>query len=612
MKYRGMRGLAWLLAVLLAWGAAAVPAFGAQYDIQKNRYLDVKKTPAGKTGQIMSINMVFTNPKGSGDLKGVSIRFDNDAVDSEYDAATSGDSDTKYNGSVFPFEVTSNTFDVKMIGTVKGSPDRDSTREVSLSARVRRDIGEGYYSIPIVVKINGNDFCTDHINIWITKSAATTESGADDAAIRFELGENQPTPQGAYPNVMDFNVNVRNSSKITAFDVNVRMEVSEDAAKFPYNINDGNYVRHYDRLGGGEEITVPYSMAIRKDSYTGYYPIKFTVEFRDSAEGDIQKQESVFYVYVISKDKESETREFNANDRTKARLIIDGFETDPKVVYAGEEFQLILRMKNASDHVAASNILFTLDSEKVTDSAVFTSDAGSTSVTVSNLSPGQTTDLKVRLRAGAWVDQRAYAVTVNETYDSPEFKNASEKVSVNIPVKQHARLNTGTIDVMPDAVAVGEESNVMFQVNNMGKVILYNVMVTFTGSSIQKSDVYVGNIKPGESGSVDTMITGASPTEDDGKIKIAITYEDENGVPSQPIEKELTLTVTEQDSQAGMSDGGMVGIPIDAKPEQSGGIGKLWILPVILAAAAGITAIVLVRRRKKKKADEKEETDHEI
>ena len=104
-------------------------------------------------------------------------------------------------------------------------------------------------------------------------------------------------------------------------------------------------------------------------------------------------------------------------------------------------------MKNASENVAASNILFTLESEKVTDSAVFTTDSGSSSIVVNSLAAGQSTELKIRMRAGAWVDQRTYAITINEKYDSPEYKNAEEKVTVDIPVKQMARLNTGTIAV---------------------------------------------------------------------------------------------------------------------------------------------------------------------
>ena len=38
---------------------------------------------------------------------------------------------------------------------------------------------------------------------------------------------------------------------------------------------------------------------------------------------------------------------------------------------------------------------------------------------------------------------------------------------------------------MPDSVSVGEESNVMFGINNTGKVTLYNVMARFEADSIQ-------------------------------------------------------------------------------------------------------------------------------
>ena len=390
------------------------------------------------------------------------------------------------------------------------------------------------------------------------------------------------------------------------------MGLNQDSTKFPFDINDGNYTRHYDRIGGGETVEVPYSMNIRKDVYSGYYPITFTIEYRDSTEGDVQKAEESFYVKVQNKDKEEETGDFNANDRTKARIIVDGFQTNPETVYAGEEFEMILHMKNASENVAASNILFNLESEKVTDSAVFTLDSGSSSIVVNSLSAGQTTDVKVKLRAGAWVDQRTYAITINEKYDSPEFKNAEEKVTVNIPVKQVSRLNTGTIEVMPDTISVGSETNVMFPINNTGKVLLYNVMVAFVGDSIQQTNSYVGNIKPGESGNVDAMITGSAPTMDDGKIKVMITYEDENGAVSEPIEKELSLTVTEQmDQDPGMDGSG--DFPAVTEPEGSSKYGKLIIPAVVAALVIGTfgTVFVLKRRKRKKEALE-EENNNEI
>ena len=609
---KGRKGLLWLLAALMVIGTMPGAAF-AQYDLSRNTYIDVKKSPSGKTGETVTINMVFTN-NGNSDLNNVAVRFDRDLAEQEYQATENADEETKYSGAIFPFEITSNTFDNKKLGTVKSG----TSKSISLTARVRRDIAEGYYLVPLEVltdatkKDDGAHASYEKVNIWITKSTSTTESGKDEGTIQFELGENQNTPSGIFPETMNFKINFRNSSNITAFDVDIRMGLNQDSTKFPFDINDGNYTRHYDRIGGGETVEVPYSMNIRKDVYSGYYPITFTIEYRDSTEGDVQKAEESFYVKVQNKDKEEETGDFNANDWTKARIIVDGFQTNPETVYAGEEFEMILHMKNASENVAASNILFNLESEKVTDSAVFTLDSGSSSIVVNSLSAGQTTDVKVKLRAGAWVDQRTYAITINEKYDSPEFKNAEEKVTVNIPVKQVSRLNTGTIEVMPDTISVGSETNVMFPINNTGKVLLYNVMVAFVGDSIQQTNSYVGNIKPGESGNVDAMITGSAPTMDDGKIKVMITYEDENGAVSEPIEKELSLTVTEQmDQDPGMDGSG--DFPAVTEPEGSSKYGKLIIPAVVAALVIGTfgTVFVLKRRKRKKEALE-EENNNEI
>ena len=94
---------------------------------------------------------------------------------------------------------------------------------------------------------------------------------------------------------MDYTVNFRNKRETTAQDVTVSMQLSEDDAKFPFEINDGNYDRTFERVQPGETVSAPYSMAIRKDSYTGYYPIKYTITFRLSSEGDLHTEEGTFY-----------------------------------------------------------------------------------------------------------------------------------------------------------------------------------------------------------------------------------------------------------------------------------------------------------------------------
>ena len=165
---------------------------------------------------------------------------------------------------------------------------------------------------------------------------------------------------------------------------------------------------------------------------------------------------------------------------------------------------------------------------------------------------------------------------------------------------------------MPESIAAGSETNIMFPVNNTGKVLLYNVMVSFVGDSIQQSSTYIGNIKPGETQNVDAMITGTTPTADDGKIKILITYEDENGVVSDPIEKEVTLMVTEAE-ETGADNGNMGEEPVDVQPTGFAKYGKILIPSVVVLLAAGAGAAFFIwKRRKQKKLAAIEDINDEI
>ena len=461
------------------------------------------------------------------------------------------------------------------------------------------------------------------IMAWIEtkKTTGTSETNEDNSEpVAFALGENQPTPSANYSEVMNFDVNVRNTGYKTAYDVRVDMELSEDIAKFPFEINDGNYDRQMGNMNPDQTVAVPFSMAVREKAKSGYYPIKFKIRYRENENGNFAAPiEDTFYVRVYGKDEDdSLDSEAGENERTKARIIVDSFETDPAEIYAGQDFTLKVRMKNASNSIVASNILFTfelqfanlamnngririMDDGDVFQCHVFTTVNASNSVVVNSLAPGASDTLTIKFSSSPTAEQRSYTITINEQYDSPEFKNAKEAVKIAVGLKQEARLNTGTIEVMPDAISVGEESNVMFSINNTGKVMLYNVNAVFEADSIQKNEAYVGNIEPGKSGNVDTMINGIAPTTDDGKVKLSITYEDENGKVST-VEKEIQLMVNEDQSmdESNVDD---TWNSDDVQPEPST-TDKLKHLAIRVGMVGAVLAagMLVVSRRKKKKA----------
>lgn len=593
------RGLAMCMAVMLMILAVPVPAFAAQVSITSD------KIARGKTGKNMTVTFSI---ESSSKLEEIYIGFD--VTGGEIWDET--DEDMQY-GYSFPFEAAGSLHDrenPKRVGNLDGK------KSVSLSGRVRNDLTEGYYKVPVVVlrKVSEGGFEQlgyEDLQIWISKGTGTDDEDDENHTYDFVLGEGQSTPDGVYPNVMNFSINLRNNSPATVYNVKASMILDPDSTKFPFEINDANYDRMFEKIAVDETVSLDYSFAIREDTYTGYYPISMKIYYSDSSTGsELANYETKFYVRVHNKEKEDEYEEFNEHDRTKARLIIDGFTTNPETIVAGEAFELILNVKNASSSVPASDILMTVESEKASESPVFSTEAGSSSVSISSLGAGQSQEVRLRLSSRAGVDQRSYGLTFKAKYDSPEFKNAEETMTVDIPIRQIPRLNTGTFEIMPEAISVGEESNVMFGINNTGKVTLYNVMVKFEADSIQTTDTYVGNIKPGETGNVDCMVTGAAPTADEGKIKVTISYEDENGEVSKE-QKEMNLFVSEpMPLEDDLMNEGMEDFPV----EEPGFLEKYSsvLLPVSLGAVAVLTMILVgiaVRSRKRRKEQEELEDD---
>lgn len=555
-KWKRLPVIALLVMLLAITGTRTVTAEMLDMNEFNDDMITVNKVPRGKAGSKISIKMTIHNTGTKGDNNIEKIRLANSyeyerIMERQFGEADDGeDGDLRWYDKSFPFEADSSTFKEKDVNVKPGS-----SKSVTLSYKLRRDLAAGYYQAFFIID-GGTEV---GVNIWVSAYDGSTEEDENTKIeYDFSIGDGQFTPFAAYNQVMNFGVNLTNTGLKKVYDVRVEMQLDADVTKFPFNINEGNYSRKMGDMEPGQMVTVPYSMAVREDVKSGFFPIHYLVSYREEENGDFSEPvDLIFYVRVKGEDDDKLSSDAGEEDRTKARIIVDSFSTVPEEVFAGQPFELRVRMKNASSNVTSSNIMFTFASEEVESSPVFTSDSGSTSMVVNQLAPGATTDLVMVFKSSPTAEQKSYTMTIKEQYDSPEFKNAKEEVKISIPVKQVPRLNTGTIEVMPDSINVGSETNVMFGINNTGKVLLYNVMVRFEADSIQTTDAYVGNIKPGETGNLDTMVSGVAPTTDEGKVKIIISYEDENGLTTE-VEKEMILFVNEpMDDLGGMEAGNM-------------------------------------------------------
>lgn len=563
-------------------------------NIEGNNYFFQEKIPTGKTGQMMDVTFTFVADRDyEHAYAGIAYDDQINSVDSNKDNVSEV--------VAFPFELTSETTQRKSLGKLK----EGQKKSVTLRARVRRDVADGYYGVQVYVtnsKDGGGTEIQEYINVWIqkaTETSSSTESSQKSAV--FVLGENQSTPYGKYPNVMNYTINLRNNGLATAYDVTAALVLDKDSKAFPFDINEVSYNRTFPKIEVNETVGLDYSFMIRKDVYSGFYPIKMKITYREKEDGELKTFESEYYVNIKNKEEEAATTapELADKDRAKARIIVDSFQTIPEKIIAGQEFELIIHMKNASSDLNASNILFSLESEKVSDSAVFSTLSGSNSFVVNALGPGESKELRLHMVSKASVDQRSYFIKINEKFDSPQFKNAEESVNIDLNVFQIAKLTLGNIALEPEPLNLGDEASLTFPISNSGRVTLYNVSVSVKAPFVKENEFYVGNIKPGETGNVDTLISAIEANTNMEKATIVVSYEDENGNVST-FEKEIDFMVVEllETEDIGMGIDEMDEMPVEEKnPLKTYG-------PMVAAAVllAGIgTAAFVIRKKKKDK-----------
>ena len=439
-----------------------------------------------------------------------------------------------------------------------------------------------------------------------TTSDAPVDTTPRSSNSNIMVGGNWVTPvanAGSHVNVV---LPVVNMGKDMVRDAVVTPVIASDSKEWPFEIEKSSYTQTIADLpgtrNGGSDMDrrreLTWTFKTRKDAPSGYMKLTFNVTFQNS-DGTEDTATLETYVNVVG------TTGVSADGSSSTpRVIVTGFSTSPEVVHAGETFVLTLHMQNTSQATAVFNMLFDIQAaSESTDTtyvaASFLPTSGSSTIFVDRIPAGGSKDISMEMEARSDLAQKPYVVNVSMDYEDENVNAYKNTANVSIPVRQEARVEISSIEVMPDTIEVGSEANVMFSIYNTGKTQLYNTNVKLEAESISGGESFLGNIAPGATGNVDMYVSGQMATMDDGIVKILITFEDEAGEVTT-IEKEMTLFVSEpyfDDSMMGGEDFGMMEEPQKGLP--------IWAIILIILLVTGIivAVVVIIRKRKKKKAE---------
>ena len=266
---------------------------------------------------------------------------------------------------------------------------------------------------------------------------------------------------------------------------------------------------------------------------------------------------------------------------TTPRLMVTGCDIKGNVVKAGDEFEMVLHLKNEATSTKLTNIKLKLSC----DDNLIVPSSGSDSIYIDELAKEEETDVSVKMKTKTDLEQKNYIVNVAYAYENSWGESFDDSASVTVPVIQDSKIGISEIKLSKSELTEGGKTSLSFKVNNMGLDKLRNVSVEFSGDTIEEITYFVGTIESGESGSVDMTITPDKVGNDD--IHITVTYEDVLGN-SKTMEETVGLVVNEEVAEE------------EAAVEPETSAAKLPVVPIAGVAAIFVIVMIIGRAVKKR------------
>lgn len=444
------------------------------------------------------------------------------------------------------------------------------------------------------------------------------DNGVSSTSEFLIVGDCVPTPTARYGQSVHLILPIYNLGVETVTNLVITPTVSTKVEEWPFRLDTVGLVQCVDYIPASPNKDIAYAnrrevewdLVLRDDVLTGYYKLEFNVSYYRN--GSIETANLYTYINVKGAPGSGSLEASDGEKSSNPRIIVTGFETDPKEVYAGDTFNLTVHVQNTSKRTSVNNIMFSLEAaaegtDENTTYSAFLPTSGSSTVFIDSIGTEQTADIKIEMTAKADLAQKPYVLEVKAEYEDSQNNQYTSSSNVSIPIKQVAKFELSSVEVMPDTISVGGESNVMFSIYNTGKTTLYNVQVLFEGDSISGGDTFLGKIEAGGTGNVDAMITGAQATADEGIVKAVISYEDESGNKTEE-EKEFNLFVQEEIDSDALMDIDMMDMEEETKGTPKWII-VVVILVILIIAVVGIIAFIKIKKKKKNQTELNEDLD---
>jgi hypothetical protein len=393
---------------------------------------------------------------------------------------------------------------------------------------------------------------------------------------------NLVSPNGLVSAKENFNVSidVENQGIGTAKNVSVSINVDKDI------ICKSQSVVYINKLDSKEKKTIGFNLQAAELEDGKTCPIEITLNY-DGNETPVKINTGVY----VGKD--------DSSSKSKPKIIISKYKCEPSIVNAGEEFEIEITFLNTHKNKKVENIKAYLTADENVEKneeksgSVFSPVDSSNTFYISEIAPNQSVTKTLKLFTMPYAKAKTHSVKVNLEYEDDKGEEYKAEESIGIGVVQPSGFMTSDINV-PEQAFVGQPIPISLEINNTGKVILDNFMVTVEGDfGASNSKTYIGNIEPGRTGYYDVELT----PNNEGEVKgsLVFSYDEPNGKLKE-VKKEVKVTAAPMPEPE--TDMEQANMEMEA---QKGGASKKIVIILGVVIAALVVGVIVIKRRKKKK-----------
>ncbi len=450
----------------------------------------------------------------------------------------------------WPFQINQTSYVKKMEDMTYGS-----MADVFYSFKISETANKGLYPIAFLINatvwrlddINGTNIKEDvefqivtYVNVLEdgSQSQKINELGALSIAAVDEDGAIIPAPSGNAGQRVKLRLPVVNNGGNLS-NISITPVISTSLDEWPFVVEAVNYGKSLPDMKHGEIAFLEYNFKISPNISEGAKPINFRATYK---ENDVY-MESLFSAYINVAKGKPEIKEL---PDSVPKLIVTGYSTEPEIIYAEDEFQLILNLRNTSYNSTIKNagIVLTLE-----ENSIMPAKGESDTKYINSLKPRGTTSCTFKLKALPTVLNPTSTIAVTMDYENEKVVKGTAAQGIVIPIKQKMEVSVEEPIIYDEDTVVGDPMAVSMAIVNKGRTKAFNLEIDIESEDILMFEKYYGgDLIPAGKHSADFQIIGGKTGTLTGDF--VITYEDVDGEvfeERKPFQVEILIETSDKD-----------------------------------------------------------------